>query len=1083
MKQFQNAIITASAGTGKTYRLSIEFISLILKYYRHPDFRLDSILALTFTRKATAEIRERIISMMEDLLQEKDAGLVKSLRRHVPGDPDALGLEEKNILLSAWQEINKDLQNIQVMTIDSYTANIFRNIVRPMKSIDEYQIDPDAVMKSMPLLMNHIMQPQFRSRVDKLLSRKVHRSLDEYAKFFKSMIDNRWLYFLITKRCKLQRDYLELPRRDFSASLHKLAEAVQQGIKHPDKKGFADTLLTEIRKMFSSDPQSPDEFCSPLIRMLDDPTDALNLYSVFQKSIFSKTVIDKAAFPGVDELRMEVVSVLAEAIYHRYYLPEEAEILDVWSIILEAYDKLIYRYKKLGYQDIAWITFEALFSNDPPEFLFNEENSANEFYMFLSHRTRFMLIDEFQDTSLIQFNMLRPIMEEISSGFGTKDFGGLVVVGDEKQSIFGWRGGERDLLLNLGGIIPTLRDLKPEALTLSWRSSNDILQLINAIFTNQTLHNALAADQMNWPYQPVESAIGDLDSIIEVATKAYSSFHGTKADVYEFFVDEMILPELEKLGENPELSIGILCRKTDHLSRLQLLLEERKKTGVFQPSAPLTEHHLVAPLVSWLRFAAYGSWLDFLAFLRSDYLLLGSSTLKDVVDTIWQYEQDKTTGADIFGNCPAVQELYRLGISQRAMSPYRILREITRLCLKDQDLPKRDLANLQAFLSIASSWEYKDASRALRIPDFLDYLEENQNQEGFTQVSVEGSGGIQLLTFHKSKGLQFDKVFVFCDLSSQSRSDQKLFWASEYADSEFKYIKDYSLSFHFSKILQYSPAQKLWDNTVRQAKLEELNNLYVAFTRAKTDLHILFGYNSTGAWEEYLKTKESSPSLPLLLAKACTDTFSEAETMPNGIRRRSTRYPAKDNRDKEAHIDKQRTIRGILPPLIQPSALQTAVPSPIKKLDFKAVYLERRHALYGDLAHLYISFIIRDEELEHQRAKRECIQRFGSILPQSRITRFVDDLQQELRNHSYLFDPEYDHVFTEFAVRKYRIDRLMMNTRAKKALIVDFKTGGIHEQDQLEVYKLALEGLPTLQGYSFETRYVSLNCFGNMVLQ
>jgi hypothetical protein len=70
-------------------------------------------------------------------------------------------------------------------------------------------------MKSMPLLMNHIMQPQFRSRVDKLLSRKVHRSLDEYAKFFKSMIDNRWLYFLITKRCKLQRDYLELPRSDF----------------------------------------------------------------------------------------------------------------------------------------------------------------------------------------------------------------------------------------------------------------------------------------------------------------------------------------------------------------------------------------------------------------------------------------------------------------------------------------------------------------------------------------------------------------------------------------------------------------------------------------------------------------------------------------------------------------------------------------------------------------------------------------------------------------------------------------------------------------------------------------------------
>jgi len=189
--QFKNAIITASAGTGKTYRLSLEFIALILKYYEHPDFQMDSILALTFTRKATAEIRERIVTNLEELIQKPDSDLIPSLRRFVPGDETRLTMRESNILLSAWQEISQDMQKLQIMTIDSYTGSIFRNIVRPMKSIDSFEIDENAVDKRMPLLLDHLMKPEFRVRINKLLSRKVQRSMDDYAKFFKSMIYNR----------------------------------------------------------------------------------------------------------------------------------------------------------------------------------------------------------------------------------------------------------------------------------------------------------------------------------------------------------------------------------------------------------------------------------------------------------------------------------------------------------------------------------------------------------------------------------------------------------------------------------------------------------------------------------------------------------------------------------------------------------------------------------------------------------------------------------------------------------------------------------------------------------------------------
>ncbi|MCK9557951.1 MAG: UvrD-helicase domain-containing protein [Candidatus Cloacimonetes bacterium] len=1080
MTQFQNAIITASAGTGKTYRLSMEYIALILRYYEHPDFRLDSILALTFTRKATAEIRERIILNLEELIKKPDSTLIASLRNFVPGDEKSLSMHEANILLSAWQEITNDLQKLQIMTIDSYTGSIFRNIIRPMKSIDSFDIDENAVEKRMPLLMDHLMKPEFRKRIDKLLSRKVQRSMDDYTKFFQSMIYNRWLFFLISRRCNLQRSYQQQARRDFKDAVKCLAQALQQGIKDPAKKGFADVLLTDVRNLFISIPQSPEEFCKALEDMLQNPIDAMNLFKVFKATPFiSKTALAKDAQDNCFTLYEEALKALAEELYYRYFLPEEREILDIWEIILKQYDELAYRYKNMTYQDIAWYTFEALFSNQPPEFDFDDENSANEFYMFLSHRTRFMLIDEFQDTSLIQFNMLRPIMEEICAGAGSKDFGGLVVVGDEKQSIFGWRGGERDLLLNLRQIIAPLRDVPPEVLAQSWRSGEDMMHFINAVFSDPALKEALQAQGMNWPYSNVESARGKTDTTIEVCAKGYSNYYKTGSKVYDYFVDEMILPEYER---DPKANIAVICRKGKQLATLQLLLEERGKGGIFQPSAPITEHRFVAPLIKWLRFVCYGDPLDFMAFVRSDFLLLESSALKVLIDSFARYEQvaaDETTIPDL-SQYPALAELIVLAQSMKQKSPYAILREITGICLKNEGkTPERDLLNLQAFLNIAADWEIAEASRGLRIPDFLSYLDENAKQEAFTQVSVEGKGGIQLLTIHKSKGLQFDKVFVLYDLSPGSHNERELYWAVDYADTQFQNIKDYALSFHFASILPYSPPSELWRSKEKQEYLEELNNLYVAFTRARQNLHILFSYNKNGSWQEFWDSKTDNLGLPIVLADACLRYYDPSEALPNGCLRRSRSYPEADqksDKDKEEVPVTKLELHLAAP---RTSPLEKALANPAKDLDYKNVYLDKRRALYGDLAHHYLSFIIYDRPEEHKRAVRECIERYGSLLGMAKIKRVLDILVLEIRKHSHLFDTRYDKVYTEFAVGNFRVDRLMLDTKAKEAVLTDYKTGGIGEMDQLDRYQAALSAHPALRGYKFQISYVSIHLTQN----
>ena len=104
----------------------------------------------------------------------------------------------------------------------------------------------------------------------------------------------------------------------------------------------------------------------------------------------------------------------------------------------------------------------------------------------------------------------------------------------------------------------------------------------------------------------------------------------------------------------------------------------------------------------------------------------------------------------------------------------------------------------------------------------------------------------------------------------------------------------------------------------------------------------------------------------------------------------------------------------------------------------------------------------------------QCLNRYGSLLPQKVLEAIFARTREELREHSYLFAMEYDKIFTEFSVFNYRIDRLMLNTSTREAWVIDFKTGAIHEQEQVDTYVAALQKLPAFSGYSFRSSYVKL---------
>ena len=1077
--KFENHIISASAGTGKTYRLSLEYISLILKYYGdHPEFSLDSVLVITFTRKATAEIRDRINTHMKSLVQKTDEGLLISIRKHVPSKTLALSPKEEGKLLSALAEIQADQRKLQVMTIDSYVGSIFRNIVRPLRSIDSYSLDPGAAKKRMPLLMNHLMHPDFRDRVDKLLSRSVKRSLDDYTKFFSSLINERWIYYQTTSCTNYDPNQNLRPQYDFEQEFLSLAQAIGEICQSKGKSAYSDYFKKGFVDLFAQQTEDPKQLLDMTLQLLSRSAEAMALLDVLNKDlIFNKNKIPKTEHDALAAQQDIVLKALGERLFRDYFLPEQAEILEIWKIILEEYDRLIYRYKNMSYQDITWFTFEALFSPDPPIFNLEDAIDATEFYAFLSHRSRFVLIDEFQDTSLLQFKILLPIMEEVSSGVGSKEIGGVVVVGDEKQSIFGWRGGERDLLLNLQSIIPSLGEIPLDHLVESWRVGEDMMDFINSIFSDSALHSYLENNGMDWPYPLGRSALGELSCSLEYKCTGYNAQKGQKKNIYRDFVEGMILPAIEA-----DESIAILCRTNNQLQELQLILEEHSKNPVYQPNAPITEHRLVAPLINWLRFVCYGDWMDWLAFLRSDYILLPATDLKQLVDYIGSYESgikaDDNLAAFDYPESETLMEFYRLAREQATMSPYEALLMILDACpILPEDTPQRDYLNLQSFLSIAREWELCAAEAELSIADFLAYMEENLSSEGFTQVSVESSTGIQLLSIHKSKGLQFERVFVLYDVSSSSRRPDTLFSALRYTDKTFKEIAQYAFSYHYEKILPYSPLAELYQQSQTSDLLEELNTLYVAFTRAEKSLHIYFAYNSSKSWDEYYAEKQSSGkvSLPMLIADSCDRYFAEIPPGESGSRMIRSSYPAKkSDHGPEESDDRPNPALKIAGSKSWDwaSYLEQDIPQGIS---YKDLYLEKRQALWGDIAHFYLSFILRDTPDEHSRARIQSINRYGSLVPMRKLESLFFTLKAALVQHSYLFSEEYDKIFCEIDVANYRVDRLMLNTDAREALIVDYKTGSIHEKDQLQLYEEALKKLPILMDYSFERRFVMLD--------
>lgn len=418
-----NLAYEASAGSGKTFMLVVRYLGLLFL-----GASPSKILTLTFTNKAANEMRERIVSTLEELGQRGELDEISKVT----------GLSQEYLLQNRQRLLNEFLDsNAKIMTIDAFFTEILRKF--------------SLYASLMPDFSTYNTQHE-----QKLLCR--------FLKEVNTLGKKETLIALWLSSDKRLLDIFGLLDEFYI----KFGELKEMEFKRCDAEGFEEEALSCMREL-----REIVFLCKEASSTVLSAVEAKTFEEVCKKSWLDRDTLNYRTFakcytPEMDALLLRIKNAIKE--YDRakennffYALKELVGIYVKSKKALYADDG------ELGFGDVTYLVYEILrVINKESDFL----------YFRLDARIEHILLDEFQDTSIIQYEILKPLITEAVSGRGVHDKGSFFFVGDVKQSIYRFRGGVSALFENV------VRDngTKVEKLLVNYRSKSNIVNFVNEVF-------------------------------------------------------------------------------------------------------------------------------------------------------------------------------------------------------------------------------------------------------------------------------------------------------------------------------------------------------------------------------------------------------------------------------------------------------------------------------------------------------------------------------------------------------------------------------------------------------------------------
>lgn len=1019
-------VYNASAGSGKTFTLVKEYLKILLS--SEDIFTFQRILAITFTNKAAAEMKERVLKNLKDFSENEETTLSKIILEETAIDRITLQTRSEKIL----QAILQNYSAFYITTIDSFTYKIIKSFAFDLGLSQNFEVEMDAqelLDEAIDVLISRIgtnkeltdiLIDYSLEKTDDDRSWDITRDLSEFARVLLNEEDVPYFRKLANKSLK---DFRDLQKK-LSAHQKKAVESMKA-----IGKGALETIATmnlEFGDFYRS--MLPNHF----LALSKDPEsakffDASNLKGRIEEGVFyakSKSDDIKAAIEGVlpelTRLYEESESLYKDLITSRLVLRSIIPLAVLNHINQELSEIKEENNLRLNAE------FNQLISDHI------QDQPAPYIYERIGQKFTHYFIDEMQDTSVLQWKNLIPLIDNSLSQENTS----LLLVGDGKQAIYRWRGGKAEQFISLGSdkeesdnpfLIP--KDVRE--LEVNYRSYSEIIGFNNSFFehTSQFIQNSSYKELfLDKSYQQENDHKGGFVSV------SFLEKEENKQD------DQLKYPK--KVWEiiqslDTEFCLGDVCvlvRKKSEGVAVANYLSENGIEIVSSETLLLINSKKVNFLINFLQYTLYPndkeSLLDLLEFLHEHLAI--SEDKHAFFEKHINLDIQNLFGALSMLNCDFdIIDFQQLPI-------YEKIEQI----IRSFNLQSNPDVYIQFFLDEVLLQQKKEVS----VQEFLDFW--SLKKDRLSVVSSENPDAVKIMTIHKSKGLEFPVVVFPCDLNIYGEQKPKTWLKTN--DAEFS-----ELMVGLNKEIQYinDEGKSLYTRRRQELELDNFNLLYVALTRAAEQLYIITdkkisskGIENTnyfsGVFISYLKSKD--------LWLDDKNEYSFGQNKKLSITKRTDAEAIKHQTFistswKDHHID-----------LLASSS--------------KFWGTKRGEAIdFGDLVHEMMSHILTKEDID------KVVGRYleeGSLDVElaSDVKELMYNIVTDKRLETYYSDQVKILNEREIVGQNGQLvipDRVVF-TKENTAVVIDYKTGVSKEEhlDQLKGYSEVLESL----GYKTEKK-------------
>jgi ATP-dependent exoDNAse (exonuclease V) beta subunit len=773
-------LIRASAGTGKTFQLTNRLLKILLA-----GQEIDSILATTFTRKAAGEIMHRVLQRLALACVDDDHQRELSLHvQQVDTSPASC--------LAALRRVTAGIHRFRICTLDSFFAQVARafsldmglpagwSTMEPSQETEiQFQAVSDMLDSHDRKNLLELVRMLSKGESSRRVSDEVLGTVQEGYSIF---------------RCTSPDAWDQLPLR-----------------KVPEDTAIQSALLTLERCRLNH--RKADQELEKLL-VLARTGDWLQ---VIQHGLIAKAGEENPTYyskqlPSELVVALHVLSDKSLAELLPIYRSQTLATLQVLQTYDQHYRDLLQRQRSMAFADIShalarWIN-RSLASAPAAEGL-----AQMEFRMDCG--IHHMLLDEFQDTSLEQWEILKPLAQPL--GGEPRADRSFFCVGDAKQAIYGWRGGVAEIFESVRETVAGLQD---QDLRVSFRSSPPLMQTVNAVFQNLRQHPNFG--------QCEETAYRWGDHFPEHAT-AKSSLagfirleNGPKIDDDQLSVEEKRQVFLEysaqqiaSLVEQTSAGVGVLLRTNHDVARMISLLRERDVSASQYGGNPLTDSAAVECVLSVVHLMQYPG---------------------DQISAFHVFNSPLAEGfpSELVRHPAQLSHWLRQFASRQGLG--RLVEWLADLMANR--LSWWDQQRLEQLIRMAHDFEAAGG----RFAEFERTVEEQR-------VALPSDSQVKVMTVHGSKGLEFDAVFLPALDAELTRSNQLLVTHRRNPCSP----PDGVLRYVNSKMQAFLPER--WQQAFHQAKsgslVEALCLLYVAMTRARRALYMFTHAKGRSARQDF----------------------------------------------------------------------------------------------------------------------------------------------------------------------------------------------------------------------------------------